>query len=607
MEQQVKGEKDIDLEILRHSASHIMAQAVKELYPEAKLGIGPAIADGFYYDFAREAPFTPEDLAKIEEKMRSIIKADLPFLKSVVSRKDALDIFTELEEPYKLELLREIEDKEVTIYQQGSFTDLCRGPHLKSTGEARVFKLLNVAGAYWRGDERNVMLQRIYGTAFPEKEDLEKHLKNLEEAKKRDHRKLGRELGLFSIEEDVGLGLVLWHPRGAMVRKVIEDFWRDEHLKRGYELVYTPHIARSDLWRRSGHLDYFQEMMYPPMKTGAEDYLLKPMNCPFHIKIYKHKVRSYRELPIRYAELGTVYRYERSGVLHGLLRVRGFTQDDSHVFCTPEQLGDEIIGIIDLTQYMLKTFGYEEFETALSVRDPARKGDFLGDDEGWERAEASLSAALEKKNISYARMEGEATFYGPKIDIKLIDALGRGWQGPTIQLDFNLPSRLDVTYTAGDGKRREVVMIHRTVLGTMERFIGGLVEHYAGSFPTWLAPVQVRILTLSEKHEDYAREVLAQLEKKEIRAEIDSASETISYKVARAEREKIPYMLVVGDKEAKGSTVSVRERRSSHQGASKVEEFIARVEEEIKRKGLGERAPFPPVNREEEVKKGGDR
>ena len=581
----MKGRSNIDLEILRHSASHIMAQAVKELYPEARLGIGPAIADGFYYDFAGETPFTPEDLARIEEKMQDIIKADLPFLKSVVSKKDALDIFTELEEPYKLELLQEMEDEEVTIYRQGNFTDLCRGPHLKSTGEIRAFKLLNVAGAYWRGDERNPMLQRIYGTAFPEKEDLDKHLRNLEEAKKRDHRKLGRELGLFSIEEDVGSGLVLWHPRGAMVRKVIEDFWHREHLKRGYQLIYTPHIARRELWRRSGHLDYFQEMMYPPMKGDGEDYLVKPMNCPFHIKIYKQSVRSYRELPVRYAELGTVYRYERSGVLHGLLRVRGFTQDDSHIFCTPGQLGDEILGIIDLTQYMLKTFGYEEFEAALSVRDPSRKRDYLGDDEGWERAESALSSALEKKNLTYKRIEGEATFYGPKIDIKLIDALGRGWQGPTIQLDFNLPSRLDVTYTADDGKRHEVVMIHRTVLGTMERFVGGLIEHYAGAFPAWLAPVQVKILTLSEKHEDYAREVLSQLERKEIRVEVDSANETISYKIARAEREKIPYMLVVGDKEIKTNTVSVRERRGGHQRTDKIEEFVVRVEEEIKERG----------------------
>ncbi|MCD5401837.1 threonine--tRNA ligase [candidate division NPL-UPA2 bacterium] len=566
---------------LRHSASHILAQAVKELYPEAKLGIGPAIADGFYYDFDRQTPFTPEDLAKIEERMHKIVKANLPFLKSVISRKDAGEIFSQLKEPYKLELLEEIEDNEVTIYRQGNFIDLCRGPHLASTGELRAFKLLSVAGAYWRGSENNPMLQRVYGTAFPEEAELEECLRNLEEAKKRDHRKLGKELGFFSLEEDVGPGLVLWHPRGAMLRKVIEDFWREEHLRQGYQLVYTPHIATENLWKGSGHLDYFRELMYPSMKVDERDYLLKPMNCPFHIRIYEQKVRSYRELPIRYAELGTVYRYERSGVLHGLLRVRGFTQDDAHIFCTPDQLPEEILNIIDLVQFMLKTFGYEKFQVELSVRHPEKRGDYLGDDEGWARAEAALARALERKKLSYEMREGEATFYGPKVDIKLVDALGRGWQGPTIQVDFNLPERLKITYTGDDGKKYPVMMIHRTVLGTMERFVGGLIEHCAGAFPAWLAPLQVRVMTVGQGQEAYAKKVLKELQEKNLRADLDTGNETVSYKVGKAEREKIPYILVVGAREVEAGTASVRKRKDSCQKVMKVEEFIGRIQEEI--------------------------
>ncbi len=576
-----------EMTTLRHSASHILAQAVKELYPEVKLGIGPAIADGFYYDFDKQAPFTPEDLAKIEERMHRIVEADLPFLKSVVSGKDAVEIFSELGEPYKLELLKDMEDSEVTIYRQGNFTDLCRGPHLAATGELRVFKLLSVAGAYWRGNENNPMLQRIYGTAFSEEAELEKYLQNLEEAKKRDHRKLGRELDIFSLEEDIGPGLVLWHPRGAMLRKVIEDFWREEHLKRGYQLVYTPHIAGENLWKASGHLDYFRELMYPAMRMEERNYRLKPMNCPFHIRIYRQKVRSYRELPIRYAELGTVYRYERSGVLHGLLRVRGFTQDDAHIFCTPDQLPEEILNIIDLVQFMLETFGYEKFQVELSVRNLKKKGDYLGDDEGWARAEAALAGALEKKGLSYKVGEGEATFYGPKIDIKLVDALGRGWQGPTIQVDFNLPERLKVTYTGDDGKKHPVMMIHRTVLGTMERFVGGLLEHYGGSFPVWLAPLQVRVVAISRKQEAYAKKVLHDLQEEKLRADMDAGDETINYKIGKAEREKIPCILVVGAREAEGGTVSVRRRKGGPQEAMKVEEFIGKIQEEVENRKLG--------------------
>lgn len=572
------------IETLRHSASHILAQAVKGLYPETKLGIGPAITDGFYYDFDRKTPFTPEDLVRIEERMQEIVKADLPFRKSIVSRKGAGEIFSRLKEPYKLELLKEMEDDEVTIYRQGDFLDLCRGPHLARTGELRAFKLLSLAGAYWRGSENNPMLQRIYGTAFPEEAELEEYLYHLEEIKKRDHRRLGKELDLFSLEEDIGPGLVLWHPRGAMLRKVIEDFWREEHLQRGYQLVYTPHIAAENLWRESGHLDYFRELMYPSLRVDERDYLLKPMNCPFHIKIYGQKVRSYRELPLRYAELGTVYRYERSGVLHGLLRVRGFTQDDAHIFCTPDQLPGEILDIIDLVQFMLKAFGYEDFQVELSVRQAEKKGDYLGDDIGWSRAEAALARALKKKGLPYRVREGEATFYGPKIDIKLMDALDRGWQGPTIQVDFNLPQRLQVTYAGDDGKKHPVMMIHRTVLGTLERFVGGLIEHYAGAFPAWLAPLQVRIVTIGLEQKAYAEKVLEELQKKGLRVDMDAGKETINYKIGRAEREKTPYILVVGAREVEAGTISVRGRKGSSQETMKVENFIDKIEEEIKTK-----------------------
>lgn len=577
-------DSDDKLETLRHSASHILAQAVKELYPETKLGIGPAIADGFYYDFGRETPFTSEDMDNIEKRMRKIVEADIPFLKSVVSKEDAVRIFSELGEDYKLELLKELEDNEATIYRQGDFTDFCRGPHLASTGELLAFKLLSVAGAYWRGNENNPMLQRIYGTAFPEEAELEEYLHNLEEAKKRDHRKLGKELDFFSLDEEVGPGLVLWHPRGAMLRKVIENFWWEEHGKRGYQPVYTPHVAGENLWKKSGHLDYFRELMYPSMKVEERDYLLKSMNCPFHIKIYGQKVRSYRELPIRYAELGTVYRYERSGVLHGLLRVRGFTQDDAHIFCTPGQLPEEILDIINLVQFMLKAFGYKEFQIELSVRHPQKKGDYLGDDEGWDRAEAALAGALEKKKLSYKIREGEATFYGPKIDIKLVDALGRGWQGPTIQVDFNLPERLNVTYVGDDGKKYPVMMIHRTVLGAMERFVGGLIEHYGGAFPTWLAPLQVRVVTISQEQETHARRILKELQEKKLRADLEAGNETISYKIGKAEREKVPYILVVGAREAEAGTVSVRRRRGGSCEVIKVEKFIDKIEEEIRSK-----------------------
>ncbi len=589
----LQGERPInkrsldDIEILRHSASHVLAEAVKQLYPDVKLGIGPATENGFYYDFDRETPFIPEDLEKIESRMKLIIKADVPFIKSEVPVETARDIFKELGEPYKLELLDAIAEPTVTLYRNGGLTDLCRGPHLPLTGGIKAVKLLRLAGAYWRGSERNPMLQRIYGTAFYDADSLQDHLDALEEAKKRDHRKLGAELDLYSIGEETGPGLVLWHPRGAMVRKLIEDFWRDVHLERGYDIVYTPHIAPMELWKSTGHLAHFSDMMYGPIDVDGRKYLLKPMNCPFHIQIYRSKLRSYRDLPLRYAELGTVYRYERTGVLHGLLRVRGFTQDDAHIFCTPEQLPGEVAGVIDLVKFMMETFGYRDLEIDLSVRSPESKDDYMGTEEGWQMAEMALQEALKLAGLSWTRQEGEAVFYGPKIDVKLIDAVGRRWQGPTIQFDFNLPERLGVTYIGPDGKEHPVIMVHRTVLGTMERFIGGLVEHYGGAFPLWLAPVQARVLTITDRAGDYAHEVARELRTRGIRAEADVRGEKISFKVREAEMEKVPYMLVVGDREVESQTVTVRTRSSRKQSAMAAGEFSAMVLEQVRSKSLG--------------------
>lgn len=566
----------MNLETLRHSVSHVMAHAVKELYPDVKLGIGPAISDGFYYDFERSIPFTPDDLARIEKKMSEIVKANFPFIENILPMEEAIKMLEELNEPYKVELLQEMDNCNVTIYHQGEFADLCRGPHLCQTGEiGKHFKLLSIAGAYWRGDESRPMLQRIYGTAFLEEAELQSYLQMQEEVKKRDHRKLGTELDLFSVGGEIGGGLILWHPKGAVVRRVIEDFWRDEHTKRGYQLVYTPHIANANLWEKSGHLNHYRDLMYPLIKIGNEEYLLKPMNCPFHIQIYKSRRHSYRDLPIRYGELGTVYRYERSGVLHGLLRTRGFTQDDAHIFCTPEQVSEEISGVIDLVKFMMESFGYKELKVTLSVRDPLRKEKYMGDDEKWHQAENALLSAIEASKLSYKKEEGEAVFYGPKIDIHLADALGRWWQGPTIQFDFNLPSRMDVTYIGADGKAHDVIMIHRTVLGAMERFIAGLIEYHKGALPIWLAPVQVAVLTISEKHQSYAAEVLAALLAAELRAEMNKEDGTINAKIRQFEIEKVPYMLIIGDREVREGTVSVRERKTHKNVVMKVEEFIA--------------------------------
>ena len=572
---------------LRHTASHVLAQAVKRLFPDVRLGIGPAIEDGFYYDFDTGHRFTPEDLDDIEKEMRRIVKQNLPITREFMSKEDARKVFEEADEPYKVELIGELPDGEpISVYRQGEFFDLCAGPHVPYTGYLKAFRLLSIAGAYWRGDENRPMLQRIYGTAFMDKEALDAHLANLEEIKRRDHRRLGRELGLFSIEEEGGPGLVYWHPKGALVREIIEHFWKEEHRKRGYEIVYTPHIAKLDLWEVSGHWDWYSENMYSPIDVDDTKYLLKPMNCPFHILIYKGKTRSYRDLPIKYAELGTVYRYERSGVLHGMLRVRGFTQDDAHLFCRPDQLEEQLIGVLDLAQFMLKTFGYDEFYCMLSVRDPEDKASYIGDDEIWEQAEAALENALKAKNLDYQIDVGEAKFYGPAIDINIKDAMGRLWQGPTIQADLNLPERFDIHYIGEDGQKHRPVMIHRTVLGAMERFIGGLIEHYAGAFPMWLSPVQVRVMPVSDKHSDYAKVVAEHLEKQGLRTECDLGQDKIGYKIRQAQLEKVPYMIIVGDKEKQAGNISVRHRSLGDLGPMGLDEFASKAKHEVSSKSL---------------------
>ncbi len=550
------------LSILRHSAAHVLAGAVMELYPGTRLGIGPAIEDGFYYDFLLPGPISDADLPAIEAKMQEIIDAAVPFERREVSREEAARMFTG--QPFKLELLEELPGGEgASVYSDGDFTDLCRGPHLPDTGRIKAFKLLSVAGAYWRGDENNQMLTRIYGTAFPSRKELDEHLERLQEAERRDHRLLGRQLDLFHIDEEVGAGLPLWHPKGALIRKIIEDFWRDAHLDAGYEMVMIPHIASVELWKTSGHWDFYRENMYSPMDIEGQEYIVKPMNCPGHIKIYKSRTRSYRELPIRWAELGTVYRYERSGVLHGLLRVRGFTQDDAHIFCRPDQLQDEIVGVIEFVLYMLKTFGFDQYEVYLSTR-PEKS---VGSDEHWEQATAALRHALESVGLEYDIDPGEGVFYGPKIDMKIRDALGRAWQCTTIQVDFNLPERFDVTYVGEDNADHRPIMIHRALLGSLERFMGCLIEHYAGAFPLWLAPVQATILPVADRHNDYAGRVAERLRRERLRVSIDTRRESVGKKIRDAEMEKVPYMLVVGDREEEGGTVSVRSRTRGDLGA----------------------------------------
>ena len=557
-------------DVYRHSSTHIMAQAVKEVFPTAQLAIGPAIEEGFYYDFAFERPFTPEDLDKIEARAHEIIKADRPFKRMEMSRQDAIRFFRERGESYKVDILEHIEDQTASLYSQGEFVDLCRGPHVPSTGRVTALKLLSGAGAYWRGDERNPMLQRIYGTSFPTQAALDAHLAKLEEIKRRDHRKLGKELDLITMQDEIGPGLVLWHPKGALVRLLIENFWREQHLQQGYELVYSPHIARLDLWRTSGHLDYYRENMFVPMKVEASEYQLKPMNCPFHIMIYKSHLRSYRDLPIRYGELGTVYRYERTGVLHGLLRVRGFTQDDAHLFCRPDQIEAEVGRVLDFTFFVLRTFGFSEFELYLSTR-PEKA---VGSPERWAQATSALEAALKGRGVSYRIDPGEGVFYGPKVDIKIKDVLGRAWQCSTVQVDFNNPERFELAYIGEDGKPHQPIMIHRALMGSIERFFGILLEHYAGAFPTWLAPVQAKALCITEKQRTYAETVVGQLKAAGCRAEADLRNEKIGFKIREAEKAKIPYMLVIGDREVEQGTVSVRGRSGANLGSMAVPAVI---------------------------------
>ncbi len=567
-------------EVYRHTSSHIMAQAVKRLYPDVKVTIGPAIKDGFYYDFDIEKPFTESDLEKIEEEIKRIIKEDIIIKREILKKEDAIKLFKELNEPYKVEIIEEISDPEVSIYKQGDFIDLCRGPHLRSTGKVKIIKLLKVAGAYWRGDEKNKMLQRIYGTSWYSKEELNNYLNFLKEAEERDHRKLGKQLDLYSIQEIAGPGLIYWHPKGAAIRHTIETFWKEEHLKNGYELLYTPHIAKIDLWKTSGHWDNYRENIYSPIEIDEQQYLIKPMNCPMHILIYKSSIRSYRELPIRWAELGTVYRYERSGVLHGMLRVRGFTQDDAHIFCREEQLEDEIAGVLDLTYFMLDTFGFKEYEVMLSTR-PEK---FAGTEEGWEKATNALKNALKRKNIEYKIDEGGGAFYGPKIDIKLIDALNRGWQGPTIQVDFVLPERFNVTYIGEDGKEHRPVMIHRALLGSFERFVGTLIEHYKGAFPTWLAPVQVIIISITDEQIEYGKKIEKLLRENMVRVATDFRSEKMGSKIRDAITQKIPYLFIIGKNEVNSNQISIRTYKKGNIGTYKIDEAINLVLDEIKNK-----------------------
>jgi len=562
------------LEILRHSTSHVMAQAVLSLFPEAKVAIGPAIENGFYYDFDVPQPFSPADLARIEAKMQEIIQAKVPFERQEVPREEAIELFRQKGEKYKVELLEELEEPTISIYRQGDFVDLCRGPHIPHTGYIKACKLLSVAGAYWRGDERNPMLQRIYGTAFADTKALKKYLQFLEEAQKRDHRKLGRELDLFSFSDEVGAGMVIYHPKGALLRHILETFEKREHLRRGYQIVMGPTLLKTELWKRSGHFDNYRENMYFTEIDG-QSYGIKPMNCLSHMIIYKSKVRSYRDLPLRFFELGTVHRHEKSGVLHGLLRVRQFTQDDAHILCTPEQLHSEIQGIVDFVIEVMGLFGFD-YEMEISTR-PEKS---IGTDEDWERATRALMDALQDKGIPYHICEGEGAFYGPKIDVKLKDALERKWQCATIQCDFTLPERFDLTYVGPDGNRHRPVMLHRVILGAIERFMGVLIEHYAGAFPTWLAPVQAVVVTVTDSQLDFARRVYGQLRDAGVRAEIDERNEKLGFKIREAQLQKVPYMLVVGDKEVEAGGVRPRRRDGTQLDLMPVEEFVQLVEKE---------------------------
>ena len=566
--------------IFWHSAAHLMAQAVLSLFPDTRLGFGPATEDGFFYDFDSDHTFVPEDLERIEAEMRRLAAENVEVRRLEMTRQEALALMGEKGQTYKVEHLSDLDVDRVSLYQQGDFLDLCAGPHAPRTGVIRHVKLTSLAGAYWKDTEGRPMLQRIYGVAYPTPEALDRHLERLEKARQRDHRRVGTALDIFSMHPEAGPGLIYWHPRGTRVLERIERFWKDEHVRRGYDLVRTPHISRGQMWEASGHFEYYRENMYL-LDVDKQVYALKPMNCVGHILIYKTQLRSYRELPLRYAELGTVYRYERSGVLHGLLRVRGFTQDDAHIFCTPEQIKEELAGVFDLARFMLSTFGFEECCVELSVRDPKNPEKYAGSDEMWEKAEAALCDVLDCSGQCYQRAEGEAVFYGPKIDLKVVDALGHLWQGPTIQFDFNLPERLGVTYVGPDGAHHPVFMIHRTVLGSMERFMGTLLEHYAGEFPLWLAPTQARVLPIADDHAEYAESVARRLRDRGLEVDVDASNEKIGYRIRKAEMDHVPYMLVVGAKELASEHVSVRKRKVGNTGQMAVDELAESLLEEV--------------------------
>ncbi len=591
LKEQQKRYEESDLYRIRHSAAHVMAQAVIEMFPDGKVAIGPPIEDGFYYDFDLPRPLTSEDLEILEKRMREIIAGDVKFKKQVLQADEARQLFAD--QPYKLELIDGLEQggldeygeplgekPEISIYTQDQFVDLCRGPHVANTGmiNPEAIKLLSVAGAYWRGDEQRPMLQRIYGTAWESADDLEQYLWKLEEARKRDHRRLGRDLDLFSVNEEVGAGLILWHPKGGMVRKLVEDYCREEHEIGGYDFVYSPHVGKAHLWETSGHLDWYKESMYSPLDIEGQEYYLKPMNCPFHVQIYKSRTRSYRDLPLRFAEWGTVYRYERSGVLHGLMRVRGFTQDDAHLFVRPDQMPEEIDRVLDFSLNILRAFGFKDFQAYLSTRNPEKAA---GSAEQWEAPTEALRNALERAEIAYQVDEGEATFYGPKIDLKVYDAIGREWQLSTIQFDFTLPERFDLVFVGEDGQDQRPYMIHRALLGSMERFMGVLIEHFAGAFPIWLAPVQAVLIPIADRHFDYAHEVAEILGEAGIRVEVDQRGERMNAKIRDAQNQKIPYMLVIGDREVEAESVSVRLRSEENLGAMSVDEFLVLANKEI--------------------------
>ena len=564
---------------IRHSAAHVMADVVTTMFPEAKLGIGPPTDDGFYYDFLVEEPFSEQDLSRIEKRMRRVVQQNHTFEFHEYPR----DVAEEMNasEPLKMEIIEEIpEDEKITTYKHGKFEDLCAGPHVESTGRIPAFKLLSVAGAYWRGDENRPMLQRIYGTAFESKEALDDHLHKIEEARKRDHRLLGRQLDLFSIQEETGPGLIIWHPKGSRTRGIVEDFWREQHRKHGYELIYTPHIGRASLWETSGHLDFYKENMYAAIEMEGQDYYLKPMNCPFHVMYYQNDLRSYRDLPMRIGELGAVYRYERGGVVQGLLRVRGMTQDDAHIFCRPDQVSDEVNGVLDLTFFLMRSFGFSDYDIMLSTR-PEKA---VGEDDQWELATESLRATLVERGIQYQMDEGGGAFYGPKIDIHIRDAIGRLWQITTVQFDFNLPERFGLTYIGEDGKEHRPYMVHRALLGTMERFMGVLIEHYAGAFPVWLAPVQAVVIPIADRHAEYAQELKARLVASNVRVDVDDGNDRMNAKIRNAQLQKVPYMLVIGDREIEAGAAAVRLRSGDDLGAVPVDEIVARIAEEVAEK-----------------------